>query len=162
MKTLTAAETVKQNSHLLNLDPFIDLNGVLRVGTRLSFTPIEFGNKHQILVSHNSNVAYLLISHFHEISGHIGRAHFLSLSREKYWITKANFLARSVFKHYFACRKNFGTLGKQKMAEPPSEWVAPGLHLFFLVGVDYFGPFIVKRGRCSIKRYGVLFLRVLF
>ena len=43
------------------------------------------------------------------------------------------------------------------MADLPPGRVTPGMPPFSFVGVDYFGPFTVKRGRCSVKRYGVLF-----
>ena len=53
--------------------------------------------------------------------------------------------------------KIHGELGKQKMADLSPDRVTPGMPPFSFVGVDYFGPFTVKRGRCSVKRYGVLF-----
>ena len=43
------------------------------------------------------------------------------------------------------------------MVDLPPDRVTPGMPPFSFVGVDYFGPFTVKRGRCSVKRYGVFF-----
>ena len=43
------------------------------------------------------------------------------------------------------------------MADLPHERVTPGEPPFTFVGVDYFGPFYVKRGRCMEKRYGDIF-----
>lgn len=43
------------------------------------------------------------------------------------------------------------------MSDLPVERVIPDLPPFTNVGVDYFGPVEVKRGRGSIKRYGVIF-----
>ena len=43
------------------------------------------------------------------------------------------------------------------MSDLPYERVTPGEPPFTFVGVDYFEPFYVKRGRCMEKRYGVLF-----
>ena len=157
IEALTTGKTVKRNSHLVSLDPFIDESGILRVGGRLRFSPINFNQKHQILIPRESNIASLVIKDFHSISGHVGRAHVLALLRERFWIPKANSLVRSVLNSCFSCRKNHGALGRQKMADLPSDRVTPGLPPFSFVGTDYFGPFMVKRGRSSVKRYGVLF-----
>ena len=43
------------------------------------------------------------------------------------------------------------------MADLPSDRVTPDKSAFTKVGVDCFGPFINKRGRHHVKRYGVLF-----
>ena len=43
------------------------------------------------------------------------------------------------------------------MADLPQERVLPDDPPFTRVGVDYFGPLEVKRGRSLIKRYGVIF-----
>ena len=43
------------------------------------------------------------------------------------------------------------------MADLPDDRVIPNKPPFTFVGVDCFGPFMVKRGRSLVKRYGVLF-----
>ena len=43
------------------------------------------------------------------------------------------------------------------MANMPKERDRPDLPPFTNVGVDYFGPVEVKRGRVTVKRYGVIF-----
>lgn len=43
------------------------------------------------------------------------------------------------------------------MADWPIERIIPDLPPFTNVGVDYFGPADVKRGRSIVKRYGVIF-----
>ena len=47
--------------------------------------------------------------------------------------------------------------GEQKMADLPEDRVSPGLPPFTHVGIDYFGPINVKRGRAHVKRWGVIF-----
>lgn len=51
-----------------------------------------------------------------------------------------------------------GKLGEQKMADLPKERLQSDLPPFTNVGVDYFGPFELKRGHSLIKHYGVIHL----
>lgn len=43
------------------------------------------------------------------------------------------------------------------MADLPKERITPDEPPFTNVGIDFFGPFEIKRGRSMIKRYGVIF-----
>ena len=43
------------------------------------------------------------------------------------------------------------------MADLPEERTQVGEKAFINSGVDYFGPFYVKRGRSQVKKYGVIF-----
>ena len=43
------------------------------------------------------------------------------------------------------------------MAELLQERLIPSKPSLYFSGVDYFGPFYVKQGRSTIKRYGCLF-----
>ena len=43
------------------------------------------------------------------------------------------------------------------MADQPLDRITPAEPPFTNTGVDYFGPILVKRGRCQVKRYGALF-----
>ena len=57
----------------------------------------------------------------------------------------------------FDCRKRQAPALQQKMASLPENRVTPSKPPFTSVGVDCFGPFTVRRGRTTAKRYGVLF-----
>ena len=43
------------------------------------------------------------------------------------------------------------------MADLPLQGITPGQPPFTFIGVDLFGPFLVKKGRSVTKWYGVLF-----
>lgn len=81
----------------------------------------------------------------------------LSALRKRYWITHANSACRKVISECVVCRRFQGRTGEQKMADLPVERVVPDLPAFTNVGVDYFGPVEVRKGRGRVKRYGVLF-----
>jgi hypothetical protein len=51
----------------------------------------------------------------------------------------------------------FGKPCQQKMADLPSPRIEPYQPPFSTIGVDCFGPFLVKRARSEIKRYGCVF-----
>ena len=55
------------------------------------------------------------------------------------------------------CRKLKAAPQNQQMASLPNSRVTPNEPPFSRVGVDYFGPFTLKRTRSELKRYGSLF-----
>ncbi|KAK0141340.1 V-type proton ATPase subunit B [Merluccius polli] len=66
-------------------------------------------------------------------------------------------LLREAILECVVCRRLQGKTGEQKMANLPVERIVPDLPAFTNVGVDYFGPVEVKKGRGTVKCYGVLF-----
>ena len=86
----------------------------------------------------------------------MGRSHVLALIRERFWITKANSLVRSVLNNSISCRKNRGALGRQWLISLQIESLQD-CRLFPLWGRIILDHSLVKRGRGSVKRYGVLF-----
>ena len=147
---------VLKSSNLCRLDPVLD-EGILRVGGRLHKSAMPEESKHPCILPKESHVSTLLLRHIHERSGHSGRNHMLSELRKRYWVIKGNSVARKVLSKCVMCRRVRGKAGEQKMADLPLERVLPDLPPFTNVGVDYFGPIEVRRGRSTIKRYGVLF-----
>lgn len=81
----------------------------------------------------------------------------LSELRKNYWIVNANSAARKILSKCVVCRRYRARVGEQMMADLPRERLQPDLPPFTNTGVDYFGPFEIKRGRAKVKRYGVLF-----
>lgn len=154
--TLRDGGSVKRNSDLYKLDPVLE-DGLLRVGGRLSRAAMPEVEKHPVILSKEQHVSKLILKHLHQQLGHAGRNHMLSSLRKQYWVTRANSACRKVISECVVCRRLQGKAGEQKMADLPVERIMPDLPAFTNVGVDYFGPVEVKKGRGRAKRYGVLF-----
>ena len=58
-------QRIKTTSSLYKLDPFLDGEGLLRVGGRLRKATMSFEEKHPVIISKNSHITTLLIRHYH-------------------------------------------------------------------------------------------------
>ena len=140
--------------HLLN--PFVK-DGLLRVGGRLRNAPTPDSVKHPVILPKNNHISDLIISHYHEKVQHMGRGQTMTeLRANGYWMVGGTRYIADFIKHCVACRKARRPVEEQKMADLPEERVTPSPP-FTYVGMDCFGPFFVKQGRKTLKRYGLLF-----
>lgn len=152
----TRGARVKKTSSIFTLDPVL-IDGLLRVGGRLRRASIPEDAKHQVIIPKAHHVTDLIVRHYHEVSGHSGREYVLSLLRGSFWIIHANTAVRRILSRCVDCRRRQGSPGEQKMADLPVDRVTADQPPFTNVGVDFFGPFFVKRGRAEVKRYGCIF-----
>lgn len=76
---------LKPNSGLANLSPII-VEGIIRVGRRLKNATIADDCKYPIILPKSQVVVDLIVQSYHELSGHSGSEHVLSLVRQRYWI----------------------------------------------------------------------------
>ena len=81
----------------------------------------------------------------------------LASIRQKFWIVKVRVAVRRVLRECLYCLKRASQTGEQMMADLPPECLTPDRPPFTFVGVDYFGPLLVKLKHSSVKRYGCLF-----
>ena len=147
---------VKKSSRIFKLDPQLT-DGLLRVGGRLENAPVKLDVRHPIILPASHHVVHLIIRFYHHASGHSGTEHVLSMIRERFWIMKGRAAVKRTLSDCFSCRKRQAPVGEQKMANLPQDRVTPNKPPFTYVGVDCFGPFLVRRGRSQAKRYGVIF-----
>ena len=148
---------IKRTSTIFRLSPVLSPEGVLIVGGRLNNAPLPHDAIHQMILPKNHPMVDLVIEHMHKRLGHSGREHVLSELRQKFWIISARPTVRRVLNKCFRCKRLNAPPGEQKMAALPQNRVTPNDPPFTYVGVDYFGAFLVKRGRSNVKRYGCLF-----
>ena len=157
LSDLTAdPKILAKKSSLYKLDPVID-DGLLRVGGRLQRAVIPYDAKHPIILPAQSRISRLILNSVHQAVGHLGRNSILSEVRQKFWITCANTMIRGILSKCVVCRRYRARSQEQKMADLPVDRIVSGEPPFSRVGTDYFGPFQVKRGRSTVKRYGVIF-----
>nr|XP_054775091.1 uncharacterized protein LOC129283281 [Lytechinus pictus] len=146
-----------QNGEFKTLSPFIDNEGIIRVGGRLDKALISYEHKHPALLPHGAWVSVLITRHMHQL-GHGGVAATAAKVRRQYWILKIHKLAKTVKYRCVICRRMEHQVESQVMSDLPDERVAPYTPPFHFSSVDYFGPISVKVGRNkTAKHYGVLF-----
>ncbi|XP_077978766.1 uncharacterized protein LOC144434185 [Glandiceps talaboti] len=148
---------VKRASPVYKLDPMLGEDGLLRVGGRLGQSALPEEAKHPLILPKEAHISKLILRDIHETIGHLGRNCMISKLREKYWILRANTAARGLINECVTCRTLHPKTGGQKMSDLPIDRVTSDEPPFTKVGVDYFGPIEVKRGRSIVKRYGVIF-----
>ena len=147
---------VKKSSKIVKLDPQM-IDGLLCVGGRLANGPFQQNAKHPVILPKSHHIVPLIIRHYHHVSGHSGVEHVLSLIREKFWIVGARTAVRRCLNACVPCKRRQAPVGEQKMADLPLDRITPDKPPFTYVGVDCFGPFLIRRGRTEVKRYGVLY-----
>jgi len=158
-KELTCLENnqlVARASHIYKLDPFLK-DGIIRVGGRLSRSSMQYNAKHQILLPGESPFSKLVLHDLHSSTGHQGKNAVIAELRQIYWIPRATAIIKTIISKCVTCRRYHGHPLTQKMAELPEDRVTADKPPFSNIGMDYFGPIEVKRGRSLVKRYGVIF-----
>ncbi|XP_031330987.1 uncharacterized protein LOC116161684 [Photinus pyralis] len=148
-------------SQILSLNPFVDKDGILRVGGRLSKSSFNMRHKHPIILPSNSTLTDLIIDHEHKRNLHIGVEGTLSIIRTQFWPIHGRSTVKKVIHKCIKCarfrRKNIIPL----MGNLPRERLQPS-RPFLHTAVDYAGPFLIKdgktRNRKIIKAYLCLFV----
>lgn len=159
---MSERRTVNRQNFIYKLDPVLEDRRLMeggrqtRVCGRLSKGAMPLEVKHPLNPSKEQHVSMLILKDFHQRLGHSGQNHNLSAVRRKYWIKSAQSAIRKVISKCSFLRCYNGKAMVQKMADLPKERIIPDLPPFTHVGVDFFGPVEVKRGRSICKRYGVI------
>lgn len=155
-ESFDVSDLKSKSSPLSQLDPFLDEDGLLRVGGRIKKTSELYGVKHPLILPKNSHVSHLITAHQHEKTAHQGRSLTINAIRSAgYWILGCRRVVSSLINKCTACIRHRGKAKGQKMADLPKERVEPSPP-FTYCGIDCFGPFTVKEGRKEVKRYGLL------
>ena len=149
--------SVKRCSPLHRLDPFVDNQGILRVGGRLRKSELNDEVKFPVILPKSYHVTSLIARWCHEQVQHSGRGFTLNELRTRgYWIIQGNAFVRSLIYKCVQCRLLRGKVGEQKMADLPEDRCTSAPP-FTYCAVDIFGPFTIREGRKDLKRYGCLF-----
>ena len=81
--SIKQSKAVKRQSSLYRLDPFLDADGLICVGGRLSKCELGLGSKHPLVITKRSVESTLLIRRAHEAVSHCGKCCTLNKLREE-------------------------------------------------------------------------------
>ena len=139
------------------LSPFVDDEGIIRVGGCVNKAIVSYETKHPVLLPHDHVVSCLIMQEAHRC-GHPGVATTVAKTRTNYWIVRGHDLAKAVKYKCVLCREMEPKTETQIMADLPQHRTAPNTPPFHYTSCNYFGPFTVKIGRNkTAKYYGVIF-----
>ncbi|CAH8681695.1 unnamed protein product [Schistosoma rodhaini] len=157
---MLASDTISKvkitNSPLRTLNPMM-INGLLCVGGRLQISSWPESRKHPIILPSKHKVTNLILQYYHILEGHVGATQVTATVREKFWVLRGGVAMRRVIKDCVYCKRRNARPIQQLMAPLPPSRIEDGAYPFLSVGVDYFGPIMVKHGRSIEKRYGCVF-----
>lgn len=160
-KILQHNKNLPSKSKLLNLNPFMSNNNLIRVGGRLSNSNYDYDTKHPILLHSSHNITKLLVQHYHKLLMHAGPQLLLSTLRHKFWIIGGRNLVRKITHECHKCCRFAGRTNQPIMADLPKERLHSQFP-FLNTAVDYAGPILIanKKGRgCKlIKSYICVFV----
>lgn len=161
IKALSTKMPVHRQSQLKSLNPFIDSDGIMCVGGRISKSIVSNVTKHPIILPRSSKVSTAIVYDYHYRYFHPGVSLMMSLLRQRYWIIRMKDLVRIIIHKCINCIRYKPNLEQPLMGELPVSRVTYD-HPFLNVGVDYAGPFRVqivrKRGQVPRKAYICLFV----
>ncbi|XP_037930486.1 uncharacterized protein LOC119665293, partial [Teleopsis dalmanni] len=159
LQQLHSNGTVHKTSSLSSLSPFLDSNGILRVGGRLSSSLIAYDTKHPMVLPYNDPIVKSVFVDVHRKNMHCGAQALLSQIRLQFWPIKGKIMARSTVQHCVRCTRSRPTTFQQIMGQLPPARVQPS-RPFYNAGVDFCGPFWVHykiRGKRPHKVYVAVF-----
>jgi len=151
---LKRGRAVNGCSRLANLTPFLDENGVMRVGGRLGRSPLPFDTKHPVILGEHSLTA-AIINHCHHVFFHGSVERTFGQLRSTYWILRGRRIIGKVLNDCTRCKLLRSQPQAPMMAPLPPDRVTRH-YPFGISMVDFFGPLYVAVGRRTEKRFGVL------
>lgn len=152
LNELEQKKGVSRKSTIANLNPFIDNQGILRVGGRMGHATVAYDSKHQMILAPSHQLTQLIIEDIHQRTLHGGAQLMLGLLRKRFWIVNGRNIIRKIVHNCVTCTRHKARTATQLMGNLPLNRITPN-RPFSKCGVDYCGPFDLRvtRGRGNVK-----------
>ncbi|XP_047510573.1 uncharacterized protein LOC125053303 [Pieris napi] len=143
------------------LCPFLDSDGLIRVGGRLKNANLQYDHQHPILLPQKDRIIELIISYYHNHNCHVGPVTLMAILRQRFWILSCRSIVRSIIHKCNFCFKANPQPTIPLMGDLPDYRVNES-NAFVHTAVDYAGPISIipyrKRGVRSMKAYLCIFV----
>lgn len=128
-----------EKSKIIALRPFMDGDGLIRVGGRLGNAHIPYDTKHPIIIPNGSRLCWLIIAEAHKVLQHAAIQLMMQYIRASFWIPKLRNELRAYVHKCVICARHAKKLENQLMSDLPADRVNR-YRAFLITGVDYAGP----------------------
>lgn len=141
--SLENTKKVSKKSSLYSLNPYLDINHVIRANGRISNSIIPFKERHPIIIPVNSIYCKLFISFMHNLLMHADINLMLRSIRGEYYVSRLRSALKFCIRECTICVRYRQNVQSQMMAALPRErssFSSP----FTITGLDFAGPFSIK------------------
>ena len=150
LKSLKVEKEIPKGSKILQFSHFQDDEGLVRAKGRIGKSQLDFNAKHPILLNWKHHAVELLLRNEHKDNQHEDPEHVRNIVQQKMWILSIRNALISIEDKCVTHRNGRVQTIAPVMADLPEERLDAST-AFSNVGVDYFGPFILKIGRRNEK-----------
>ena len=161
IKRLPKSEREPWMFSIVKLVPFLDCDGILRVGGRAHYNADMLEEqKHPAFLPKSHKITNLFVTDCHEKLGHRAAETVLAALNQDFGLQLVGGIVtvRGYLAGCFVCKLLRKSRVQQLMAPLPQYRVRPRQPVFSSVSIDYAGPYQVKRGRSIEKRWLCIFV----
>lgn len=156
---LTSSKNTAIPVSIARLSPFLDPDGIIRVGGRLRHANANEDFKHPILLPKSCVLTTLLVRHFHLNHLHAGPQLVSSLLSARFWIISSRSVIRHIIFKCVPCATHRASIPSPVMGDLPKSRVQ-SVRPFSNVGIDYAGPLAIKEGKRRNARASKCYLAI--
>ena len=161
-RALLKQHTIAPSSRLRALAPLMDEDGLLRVGGRLSNSSLCKSQQHPVIADSRDSLIRKFFMHMHVCLGHCGPSLLLCSTGNRLHVVGARQLSRDVCSQCVTCKRAAPRPVPQLLGELPTERTTSGNATFTNTGMDFAGPFMLKKGHTrkpvKVKGYICIFI----
>ena len=142
-------------SRLRALTPMMTpTEGLIRVGGRLDHSDLSLSKKHPIILDGKDILIKKMFEFLHKKLCHGGPSLLLSHTSGQFHVLGARKLIRNLCSQCTVCRRVRPSPMHQRMGELPVERIQDNQPAFTNTGMDFSGPYIIRRGRGLARTEG--------
>jgi len=161
IRALTEKGSISSRSNILSLTPFVDEDGLLRVGGRLKNSDLRFDTRHPILLPRSHALTLRVVEREHIRNMHAGVQATMAAVRQRFWPLSLRSTTRKVIQRCLPCSRVRPQRSEALMGSLPIGRVSVS-RPFSHCGVDYAGPVILREGKRrnakNLKAYVAVFV----
>ncbi|XP_058810947.1 uncharacterized protein LOC131675818 [Topomyia yanbarensis] len=151
-------KALDKSSPLYRLTPLVDSADVLRVDGRIGVAKhVSKDLKFPVILPANHRVTSLIVDAYHRKFQHANSETVVNELRQIYYVPRLRAVVRKVVYRCNVCKLRRAVPRIPRMASLPPTRLATYTRPFTYVGLDLFGPLMVKIGRSTAKRWIALF-----
>lgn len=128
-----------ENSKIIAFRPFMDSDGIIRVGNRAKHSSLKYDAKHPIIVENGTRLCQLIVNEAHYATGHGAVQVMMQYIRQNYHVPRLRATLRAYLHKCVICARHAKQVAQQLMADLPIDRVNQN-RAFLITGVDYAGP----------------------